>query len=75
MSLADVIERDPDILGGTPVFGGTRVLVRTLLGYLAAGQSLGEFLDDSPSVEHAQAVAVLEGLKQALLTGPHERAA
>jgi uncharacterized protein (DUF433 family) len=70
-----LIERNPEILGGTPVFARTRVPVQTLLDYLVAGQSLAEFLDDYPSVEHAQAVAVLEGLKTALIAGPHESVA
>jgi uncharacterized protein (DUF433 family) len=70
-----VIERNPEILGGTPVFARTRVPAQTLLDYLVAGQSLAEFLDDYPSVERAQAVAVLEGLKKALMAGPHESVA
>ena len=54
-----VVHTDPDILGGTPVFVGTRVPVRTLLDYLAAGDPLDEFLDHFPTVSHAQAVAAL----------------
>ena len=61
-----LIERDPEILGGTPVFAGTRVPVKTMLDYLAAGQPLGEFLDDFPTVGAEQAVGVLESLKQSL---------
>ncbi len=63
---SDLINRDPEILGGTPVFRGTRVFVETLLDYLAAGQPLDDFLDDFPAVSREQAVAVLEELKQAL---------
>ncbi|MEP7010134.1 MAG: DUF433 domain-containing protein [Acidobacteriota bacterium] len=48
---------DPDILGGTPVFVGTRVPVSTLMEYLEAGDPLDEFLEDFPSVERSQAVA------------------
>ena len=66
----DLILRDRDILGGTPVFTGTRVPVRTLLDYLEGGQSLQEFLDDFPTVARRQAVAVLEQLKQILLAQP-----
>jgi len=55
-----IIHSDPDILGGTPVFVGTRVPVKTLYDYLEAGDSLGEFLDDFPSVTREQAVAALE---------------
>ena len=62
------IHTDPDILGGTPVFVGTRVPARSLLDYLEAGESLDEFLEDFPSVTRAQAVAALEFAKEALLT-------
>jgi uncharacterized protein (DUF433 family) len=54
------IHTDPDILGGTPVFTGTRVPVRTLLDYLEAGDTLDEFLNHFPTVSREQAVAVLE---------------
>jgi uncharacterized protein (DUF433 family) len=67
-SLAHVVHRDPDILGGTPVFIGTRVPVKTLLDYLEAGESLGEFLDHFPSVSHEQAIAALELAKEMLTT-------
>ncbi|MFZ0771727.1 MAG: DUF433 domain-containing protein [Candidatus Sulfotelmatobacter sp.] len=49
-SLNSVITRDPDLLGGTPVFRGTRVPFQALLDYLEGGQTLGEFLDDFPTV-------------------------
>ena len=62
-----LIEQTGDILGGTPVFAGTRVPVQTLLDYLAAGDRLDDFLDDFPTVTRAQAIAVLERLKQILL--------
>jgi len=55
-----VIHSDPEILGGTPVFVGTRVPVKSLYDYLEAGDSLDEFLDSFPSVSREQAVAVLE---------------
>ncbi|MFL6194585.1 MAG: DUF433 domain-containing protein [Thermoanaerobaculia bacterium] len=67
MADAAVILRDPDILGGTPVFAGTRVPVQTFIDYLETGHPLAEFLDDFPSVSHEQAVAVLEQAKSALL--------
>ncbi len=54
-----VVYSDPDILGGTPVFVGTRVPVRTLLDYLAAGDTLEEFLDHFPTVSREQTVAAL----------------
>ena len=55
------------ILGGTPVFQGTRVPVQTLLDYLEADDSIEKFLDDFPTVTHEQAVAVLEVAKAKLL--------
>ena len=58
------IHSDPEILGGTPVFIGTRVPVRAMLDYLEHDRPLTEFLDDFPTVERAQAVAVLEHMKQ-----------
>jgi uncharacterized protein (DUF433 family) len=66
-SASQVIQRDPDILGGTPVFRGTRVPVQTLIDYLEAGQPLSEFLEDFPTVSKQQAVAALEQAKEALL--------
>ncbi|MEA2489108.1 MAG: hypothetical protein QOH21_900 [Acidobacteriota bacterium] len=58
--LNDIVHSDPDILGGTPVFIGTRVPVRTLLDYLEGGEPLEEFLDNFPTVTRDQAVAFLE---------------
>ena len=62
-----VIVSDPEILGGTPCFRGTRVPVDSLIDYLEAGDSLDEFLDNFPSVSREAAVAALEEAK-ALLT-------
>jgi len=56
----DVITKDPDILGGTPVFRGTRVPFQALLDYLEGGQTLHEFLEDFPSVTHESAVRAME---------------
>jgi uncharacterized protein (DUF433 family) len=53
------IQRDPDILGGSPVFRDTRVPVRILFEYLEAGDGLREFLEDFPSVKEPDALAVL----------------
>ena len=55
-----VIHTDPEIMSGVLVFVGTRVPARTLLGYLAGGHPLDEFLDDFPTVSREQAVAALE---------------
>jgi uncharacterized protein (DUF433 family) len=61
-----VIHSDSDILGGVPVFLGTRVPVKALLDYLEAGDRLDEFLDHFPSVSREQAVAALELAKELL---------
>jgi uncharacterized protein (DUF433 family) len=58
------VHSDPEILGGTPVFIGTRVPVRALLDYLEHGRPLAEFLDDFPTVDKALALGVLEHMKQ-----------
>ena len=60
MRTKNIVQVDPDILGGIPVFAGTRVPVKTLYYYLEAGDSLSEFLDDFPSVTREQAIAALE---------------
>jgi uncharacterized protein (DUF433 family) len=62
-----VIQSDPEIMGGTPVFVGTRVPFQTLLDYLEASQPLAEFLEDFPTASRDQAVASLEQAKEALL--------
>ena len=59
-SLASVVHSDPEILGGTPVFCGTRVPLRNLIDYLERGHSLDEFLDSFPTVTRGQAIAALE---------------
>ncbi len=61
--LNDVITKNPDVLGGTPVFRGTRVPFQSLLDYLEAGQTLDEFLDDFPTVTRDAAVQALEHAK------------
>ena len=63
----DIIVRDPEILGGTPVFRGTRVPLEALLDYLAGGQPLDEFLDDFPTVTREAAIAALELAKSMLI--------
>jgi uncharacterized protein (DUF433 family) len=55
-----VIVKDPDILGGTPVFRGTRVPIQTLFDYLEGGETLKEFLEGFPTVSREAAVAALE---------------
>lgn len=55
-----VFQSDPDILGGTPVFTGTRVPVQNLIDYLEDGESIDDFLEGFPSVQRAQVIAFLE---------------
>lgn len=71
----ELINRDKDILGGTPVFVGTRVPIQTLFDYLEGNHPLEDFLDDFPSVKQSQAQGVLELFKQLLLEGQYESAA
>ncbi len=69
MSVKAVVHRDPDILGGTPVFVGTRVPVRTLFDYLEGGETLDGFLRQFPSVKREQAIAVLDMACDSLFAG------
>jgi uncharacterized protein (DUF433 family) len=62
-----VISCSPDVMGGTPVFPGTRVPVQTLLDYLEAGDSIDEFLAGFPSVSREQVVTFLEQAKDRLV--------
>ena len=70
-----LIDRNPDILGGTPVFAGTRVPVRILMEHLEAGDRLDEFLDDYRTVSRCQAVALLERATAMLVSGTDEAVA
>ena len=54
-----VVSRNPDVMGGTPVFAGTRVPVQTLLDYLEAGDSIDEFLEGFPSVTREQVIVFM----------------
>ena len=67
MKQSSVVHCDPEILGGTPVFVGTRVPVQALIDYIEGGHSLEEFLDDFPSVSRGIALAALEQAKAHLL--------
>lgn len=60
MEIKDLINIDPEVLGGQPVFKGTRVPVESLFDHLEAGVSLDDFLDDFPTVDKKQAIATLE---------------
>jgi uncharacterized protein (DUF433 family) len=65
----DVVHSDPERLGGTPVFVGTRVPAQSLFDYLEAGDSLEEFLHQFPSVRREQAVAALEFARDQVMAG------
>ena len=64
--MESIIIRNPDILGGTPVFRQTRVPFQTLLDYLEQGQTLNDFISDFPTVSREAAIAALEQAKTAL---------
>ena len=68
-ALSDIIRSDPEILGGTPVFVGTRVPVQSLFDYLEGGETLDEFLRQFPSVKREQAIAALNLARVTLLAG------
>jgi uncharacterized protein (DUF433 family) len=58
-----IVSCSPEVMGGTPVFAGTRVPIQTLLDYLEAGDSIDEFLKGFPSVKREQVIAFLEEAK------------
>ena len=70
-TLESVVRCDPEVLGGTPVFAGTRVPLRNLVDYLAAGDPLERFLEHFPSVPREQAVAALEIAGELLASRAH----
>ena len=62
-----VISCSPKVMGGTPVFSGTRVPVQTLLDYLESGESIDDFLAGFPSVNREQVIEFLEQAKDRLV--------
>jgi uncharacterized protein (DUF433 family) len=64
---SNVVHIDPEILGGTPVFKGTRVPVETFFDYIQGGEPLSEFLEDFPTVSQAQLTELLEEVKGEIL--------
>jgi uncharacterized protein (DUF433 family) len=68
MKISEVVEVDPEKMSGVPCFTGTRVPINHLFDYLKAGDSLGVFLDDFPTVTRDQALGVLELLRERLVT-------
>lgn len=67
-SLRELFTKDPEVLGGTPVFRGTRVPFQNLLDYLEAGQTIDEFLEDFPTVARESAVEALEHAKALVIS-------
>jgi len=59
-----LVVSDPDLMGGTPCFAGTRVPIQTFIDYIEGGETLDEFLDDFPTVTREQAIAFLEEAKE-----------
>ena len=70
-TVASVIHSDPEILGGTPVFVGTRVPFRNLIDYLERNHSIDEFLESFPTVSREQVVSALETAHQAVSSLAH----
>ena len=64
---SNIIVSEPELMGGTPVFKGTRVPIKNLIDYLEAGDSLDTFLDHFPSVTKQDAISVLELAKEMLI--------
>ena len=62
-----IIASDPDVMGGTPCFAGTRVPVQTLLDYLEAGDSIDYFLDGFPTVKREQVIEFLEAATEQMV--------
>jgi uncharacterized protein (DUF433 family) len=63
-----LVVSDPQIMGGTPCFAGTRVPIQTFIDYIEGGETLSEFLDDFPTVTREQAIAFLEEAKERMLS-------
>jgi uncharacterized protein (DUF433 family) len=65
--LKGIVHSVPDVMGGTPVFVGTRVPLQNLIDYLKGGESIEDFLDGFPSVKREQVIAVIEAAKFKML--------
>ncbi len=68
LSMSSVVSQDPEILGGEPVFTGTRVPVKSLFDHLEAGDSIEQFLEGFPSVKREQVIALLEEAREHALS-------
>ena len=65
--LKGIVHSDPEIMGGTPVFIGTRVPLQNLIDYLEGGESVDDFIDAFPTVKREQVIAVIEAGKLTML--------
>ena len=70
---SDIVASDPEILGGSAAFRGTRVHARTLFDYLAAGHTIDEFLADFPAVRREQAVGLLDTVREEVVAAAESR--
>ena len=70
-SLKGIVHSDPEIMGGTLVFVGTRVPFQNLIDYLSSGDTVDDFLEDFPTVTREQALAALDWVREALTSGAH----
>ncbi len=67
LDVAQVFHSDPEIMGGTPVFTGTRVPIQNLFDYLEAGESIDDFLEGFPTVKREQVIGFIEAAKEKML--------
>ena len=74
-NLKSLIQRSNEVLGGTPVFAGTRVPVQSLLDYLEEGKSIEDFLSDFPTVKKEQVLKMLKAVKESLVGRSNARLA
>ena len=65
--LSEIFHSDPEVMGGTPVFTGTRVPVQNLVDYLEGGESIDDFLAGFPTVKRAQVIGFIEAARDKLL--------
>ena len=73
--LSSIINVDPEIMSGTPVFAGTRVPIKTFFDYVESGKTLDVFFEDFPSVKHSQAINLLNLAQQLVLSANEKIAA
>lgn len=75
LMLKGIINIDPEIMSGTPVFAGTRVPIKALFDYVQGGKTLDAFFEDFPSVKHSQAINLLNFAQQLLISANEKTAA